>query len=253
MIFVIKGNEFMSKRPLFKLSDRLRICADFVSEGSRIADVGTDHGYLPIWLAKKNRIKHAIAADLREDPLRSAQNNINKYRVDKIVETRISDGLSNILPEEIDEIIIAGMGGELIAQIIENTSWLSENDFLNDSDQSLKVNLKKRLILQPMQTEEKLRLALFRLGFYIEKEQLVRSEGRVYTVMNVIAAQKKYEMDELYPYLGKTMENKNECAVDYIKRQIKHVKNKYDGFIACGNINEADIMLSIKEKLKSLI
>ena len=122
--------------PLFRLGNRLALCASMVREGTKLADIGTDHAYLPIWLARKGRISSAIAADVKPLPLRSAEQNIRRYHVEEQITTRLSDGLRALSPDEADDIVLAGMGGELIIRLIGEAPWLKAGD--------------KRLILQPM-------------------------------------------------------------------------------------------------------
>ena len=130
-------------RPMFRLDPRLELCASFVREGCRLADIGTDHAYLPVWLLKKEKISYAIAADIHLGPLRRAEKNIRKYHVEEKVSIRLSDGLETVFPIEVDDIVIAGMGGETIAKIIAEAPWLKDE--------------KKHLILQPMTSAEDLR------------------------------------------------------------------------------------------------
>ena len=136
-------------RPLFQLDPRLSLCASFVPAGAKLADIGTDHGYLPIWLAKTGRVIHAVAADLRPGPLERAKENVRKYQVEDIVELRLSDGLQAFLPEEADFIVIAGMGGEVIASILG--ALPAEGN-------------RRRLVLQPMTRAEELRRSWRSMG-----------------------------------------------------------------------------------------
>ena len=101
----------MSAKPLFVLSPRLAMCASFVRRGCRMADIGTDHAYLPVWLVKSGYIKSAVAADIRPGPLENGRRTIQTYHVQRQVSTRLTDGLLQISPEECDDIVIAGMGG----------------------------------------------------------------------------------------------------------------------------------------------
>ena len=98
------------------LSIRLKMAADMVRRGSKVADIGTDHGYLPAYLVKSGRCPSAVASDLRKSPLENAAETIRIYGVETQVSVRLSDGLDSILPDEADDIILAGMGGTLIAQ-----------------------------------------------------------------------------------------------------------------------------------------
>ena len=107
-----------------ELSPRLRLAADLVPEGARLADVGTDHAYLPACLLMEGKIPSAIAADLREGPLRRARETAAEYGCGDRMAFRLCDGLSGIRPEETDAVVIAGMGGETIAQILEAAPWV---------------------------------------------------------------------------------------------------------------------------------
>ena len=89
---------------LFSLGKRLSLCASMVRQGTSLADVGTDHAYLPVWLAKHGLIRNAIASDVRRGPLERARRNIERYGEDDVITVRLSDGLDRILPGEADEI-----------------------------------------------------------------------------------------------------------------------------------------------------
>lgn len=208
-------------RPLFQLDPRLALCASFVPQGARLADIGTDHGYLPIWLAKAGRIVHAVAADLRPGPLERARENVDKYRVRHIVELRLSDGLQAVAPDETDFIVIAGMGGEVIASILDGAPWLRET--------------KTRLALQPMTSAEDLRRYLAGHGFAILEERPVLSQGRPYSVLLAVFTGKPGKEDILFPYVGKLPETpfagpaEREAALAYFEKQLRHLQNLEKG------------------------
>lgn len=156
-------------RPLFQLEERLRLCAGFVPENARLADIGTDHAYLPVWLCRSGKIQKAIAADIGEGPLQSARDTIARYQVAGQVETRLSDGLARFAAGEVDTIVIAGMGGELMARILGDCDWIQNPEIT--------------LILQPMTAVRALRLFLWEQGFSLEKEACCREGKHVYTVI----------------------------------------------------------------------
>ena len=106
------------------LPKRLQACADFVRQGTRVCDVGTDHALLPCELVKQGKATAALAADVHEKPLAGARKTIRASGCADRVTTRLSDGLQQILPEEADDVVIAGMGGETIAQILAAAPWL---------------------------------------------------------------------------------------------------------------------------------
>ena len=149
-----------------KINDRLLTAIPFVRQGTRFADIGTDHAYLPIYLMKKNIISSAIAADINQGPLDKADENINKYGFNDSISTVLCDGLAKIEPDSVDDIAIFGMGGELIIKIVDEASWLKDT--------------KKRLILQPMTHPEKLREYLAKNGFYILGETLSCDRDKIY-------------------------------------------------------------------------
>lgn len=228
----------MTQRPLFKLDNRLALCAELVRNNARIADIGTDHAYLPIWLARTGRISHAIAADLRPEPLHSGKENIAKYHVENMIETRLSDGLTAITADEVDDIIIAGMGGELIAKIIDAAPWVRDN--------------KKHLILQPMTKSEHLREYLYKNGFEIIKENAVVADNKVYSVMCCVYSEKEIVFDNTAIYIGKLNEDNSDAAREYILGKIKMLELKANGLSVSGHDEEAQKIRSIISEIKQL-
>ena len=105
------------------ISKRLLCCASMVQPGSRVADIGTDHGYLGIYLLQSGAARHVIACDLRKDPLENARRNAKLFGVDGEMKLRLSDGLEKILPDEVDTVVMAGMGGDLIQKILSQCPW----------------------------------------------------------------------------------------------------------------------------------
>lgn len=176
-------------RPLFQLDDRLSICAEFVRNGSKLADIGTDHAYLPVWLAKNGKISSAIAADINQKPLERGLSNIEKYEAGNLVSTRISNGLASFNSDDADDIVIAGMGAELIISIISKAPWLKQSS--------------KRLILQPMTRAQLLREYLSKDGFEILKEKACEHNGKVYSVMAVEYSGLSANISGEAKYLGK--------------------------------------------------
>ena len=101
------------------ISNRLLLCAEFVPRGSRAADIGTDHGYLSIYLLREGICPFVTAADLREQPLQKARENAARFGVSEKMQFFLSDGLQGIPPDAADTIIMAGMGGDLMVRILE--------------------------------------------------------------------------------------------------------------------------------------
>lgn len=161
------------------ISDRLLACAGFVSPGSRIADVGCDHGYLSIHLLTNGIAQSCIASDINEQPLLSAVRNAEKYGVRDKMEFYISDGVRNI-PRDFDTLICAGMGADTMVSILEAAPWLKSEQY--------------RLILQCQSKTPTLRRYLSNNGWRITEESVLRDGKFLYTVMEVY-----YEPD--YPRL----------------------------------------------------
>lgn len=156
-----------------ELTPRLRSVAEQVPAGAVLADIGTDHAYLPTWLLLEGRIPRAIAADLRVGPLERARETAARYGVSKQISFRLCDGLSAVAPDEADVIAIAGMGGETIASILEAAPWTRQAD--------------KLLLLQPMTAFADLRSWLSTHGYCIEDETISREGKRLYTCLRVRA------------------------------------------------------------------
>lgn len=154
---------------MFSLSPRLQAVADLVPRGARLADVGTDHGRLPVWLVRQGWISRAVASDLRPGPLGRGQALAQRWEVADRVSFRLCDGLASIAPEEAEVITIAGMGGETIADILQAAPWVRERGRL--------------CILQPMSGQEGLRRYLSENGFAILREVLVLEENTLYVVL----------------------------------------------------------------------
>ena len=148
---------------MIKLTDRLQKIADFIEKGETVADIGTDHGLLPISLWETGKSPFVVLSDINAGPLEKAKHNINKHYPEKSFDVRIGSGISTLKPSEVDAVVIAGMGGLLISEII-------------GADPELSGSFKK-FILQPRNAQDKLRAWLLGHGFQIHNEALVR-EGK---------------------------------------------------------------------------
>ena len=202
---------------LFGLDERLKLCALFVRKGAKLADIGTDHAYLPVWLVLSGMIDSAVAADVREGPLANAQSNINKNGVSDKIRTVLSDGLDEISSDEADDIVIAGMGGELIIKLIDRTEWLRDDN--------------KRLILQPMTRAEMLRSYLYKNGFEIMNEKACISMGKSYSVMLCRYDGKTRECNDEIMYIGNLVNDDSEESKKYVYVINEKLKKKLRGCI----------------------
>lgn len=158
----------MGERPA--LQPRLRAIADLVPPGSRLADIGTDHGYIPIDLLLDGRITAAIATDIGELPLDHARRTAKRCGLAEGIDFRLGDGLGPLAPGEADVIVIAGMGGDSIADILAASPWAREGPLL---------------LLQPMSKAEVLRAFLPENGYRVEAERLAADKGKLYPILTV--------------------------------------------------------------------
>lgn len=156
------------KRP-FSLSPRLQAVAQLVPPGYALADVGTDHGRLPVWLIQHGVIPRAVASDLRPGPLSRAQELARRWDLSARLSFRLCDGLSGISPQEVQTITITGMGGETIADILAAAQWPKEADH--------------QYILQPMSGADGLRRYLSDHGFEIRQEVLAPEGETLYLIL----------------------------------------------------------------------
>lgn len=220
----------MSRSNDTQLDNRLRLCADFVRNGARLADIGTDHAYLPVWLCRIGRCPSAIAADINPDPLKRGATTISEAGLNSKVATRLSDGLKEISADEVDDIVIAGMGGELIAKII------SECSFAKDSS--------KHFILQPMTKSEVLIEWLSKNGYEILSQDCCVAAKKCYTVLLVQYTGRIIERDEVYYYIAELLPDKNELHKQFVSNHINRLMKK-----AKGDVRFAMLAEKLKDSL----
>lgn len=156
---------------MIKISNRLITVASLVSEVPVLADVGTDHGYVPIYLIEQKKIKKAIALDINRGPLQRARDHTMLFNMGQYIETRLSDGVEALTPGEADSILIAGMGGGLVMHILENGSKVCQTA--------------KELVLQPQSEIRRVRRFLAIHGYVTDAEEMVFEDGKYYPMMRV--------------------------------------------------------------------
>ena len=178
---------------MVKISDRLKTAASLSREGAVLADVGTDHGYVPIYLLEQKKIKSAIAMDINKGPLERAREHIHLYGMDAYIQTRLSDGVAALEKGEADSILVAGMGGGLVMHILEEGKDICQ--------------AAGELILQPQSELCSVREYLAENGYVTEAERMVFEDGKYYPMMRVhYQAEKNEDADKTI----KDMENSKE-------------------------------------------
>lgn len=169
------------------LSERLGAVAACVPRGSRLADIGSDHALLPVWLAAHGIIVSAVAGELNRGPWEAARRQVETSGFSRLIDVRQGDGLSVLRPGEADTVVIAGMGGALITRILTE-----------GADRLAGV---KRLVLQPNVAEDKVREWMLERGWYLDHEQIVEEDGHFYVILSAVPESPSCRNAELYaPY-----------------------------------------------------
>lgn len=207
-----------------KLDSRLSTIADKVRPQAYFADIGTDHGYLPVYLAQTGRISRAVAADINEKPLKQARQTIVRYGLENLISACLSDGLTAIDPE-VEDIAIAGMGGELIAQILSAVEWVRTPQ--------------KRLLLQPMTQDAHLRRYLAQEGFAVLDETAAEDGRHLYIIFEAQYTGKPAVLSELEAYAGKCLYKRDVLSRKYIERKYRRLCKIADGLRKAGDLSLA--------------
>ena len=196
-----------------KLTDRLLKIASLVDNGKRIADIGTDHGYIPVYLLNQNKIQYAILGDVNKGPLENARKEVTRNKLQDKVDLRLGSGIEVLKENEVDEIIIAGMGGMLINNLLKANEKVAHTT--------------EKLILQPMQAPEELRMFLYQNGYKILDEHLVREEHRLYEIIVCkYEGLEPQEIDPIYYEIGlKLIQNNDPLLNDFIENKIRINQN----------------------------
>ena len=188
-----------------ELSKRLYAVAGLVTEGASVADIGTDHGYVPIYLVKNKIASKVIAMDINRGPLERARMHIIGHGLKGQIETRLSDGLKMVRPGEVDGMIAAGMGGALVIKILEDSKEV--------------VNSLKFAILQPQSEISKVRKYLHDNGLVIVEEDMVEEDGKFYPMMKVVHGEPEKYAEYEYIYGKKLLEKKHPVLQKYLLRE----------------------------------
>ena len=189
-----------------KLSKRLKVVADYVEDNSKVIDIGCDHGLLSIYLVNNKKNIKIVASDINDNALSSARSNIKECKLEDKIDIRLGRGLEVVSPEEIDTIVIAGMGSNTIVGILK---------YAKD-----KLKYVDNIIIQSNTDLYFLRKNITRLGYYIEDETLVEDKNIIYTVIKFKKGIRRYNYKELY--LGPILINKKDKL--FIKKYSKELK-----------------------------
>lgn len=218
-----------------KLDKRLSLVASFVRDGSKVADIGTDHAYLPAYLLQNNVCKSAIASDINQMPLKNADETIKQAELEDKIKTILSNGLDNLPENCADDIVIAGMGGEMIAQILQRANWIKNKNI--------------RIIAQPMTHAEAVRDFFLSNGFEIEREAACSDSKHIYCVISAHYVGKTQAKSPAYSYYGKLIENSDNDSKAFLKKQYNRLLIKYNA-LASSQPQEASKIKLITDDFK---
>lgn len=216
---------------MIRLSNRLQSVADFVSSNSIVADIGTDHGLLPVYLILNDIAKKVIATDISKPSLNKTVLLAEQYKLKDRIECRVGNGLKVIRPYEADTVIIAGMGGVLMSEI------LSDSKIVSDSVLSF--------ILQPMTADVELRSYLFNEGFVIQNEKLSFDSEKYYHTMLVSKGVQSTKYDNCYvsPFW-----EKNELLVRFLNHSIRKEDGIIQGLERASVLNEIRFQEEVEKR-----
>lgn len=190
-----------------ELSKRLKAVADLVLPCEVMADIGTDHGYVPITLCLQEKVKRAIACDIKKGPLQKAVENIHNCQMEERIETRLGAGLEKIMHGETETIVIAGMGGMLMIDILAQSLEI--------------VKGSRQLVLQPQLDVDKVRRYLHQIGFTITEEIMVWEDKKFYNVLSAQPGEEVYSQEEDYLFGKVLIEKKDSVLKEYLLAILK--------------------------------
>lgn len=225
-----------------QLSKRMKAVADLAGMGECLADVGTDHGYIPIYLLEEGRFQRGIAMDVHEGPLLRARENIQSHGLSDRISCRLGDGLERLGKGEAGTVVIAGMGGSLIIRI------------LTEGEEVLKEV--SRLVLQPQSEIAKVRDFLQEQGYQIEKEHMVLDEGKYYQAMRVGHGRMEKLLPEEAKYGSFLLKENDSCLKEYLNREEQKFREILESLQDGGNektkkrMEELNVELLLIERAK---
>lgn len=216
-----------------KLGNRLLGVASFVKNGETVADIGTDHAYLPVYLVTNGICPSAVASDIGEGPLKNAEKIVKKTGTQDKIRLIISDGLDGYEKGDADVYIFAGMGGTLIKTLLEKTEWIKDDSL--------------SFIFQPMSRSEELIEYLTENGFELIGEKACFEGGRCYISFCAVYTGQSREYPESFPYVGLLPNEKTDASVFYIRRQHRLIEKRLKA------LEKADINRDEQDKLRVVL
>lgn len=197
---------------MLHIGERLHTAASMVPPCHTMADIGTDHGYLPAYLIMSGRCRQVIASDIAEGPCQAAMETRNRYNLQNTMEIRTAPGLQGLRAGETDAVVIAGMGGATIVSILDESPEIAAS-----------VGI---FVLQPMNAANLLRRWLAQHDYCIAEEALCKEHGHIYTVIKAVHAESRQELSSLEAELGPyILKEKPVLWQEFVKGKAEHYRH----------------------------
>ena len=224
---------------MIHLDSRLQAVAEFIKPGRTVADIGTDHGYLAIFLVQSGRSPHVIATDKNEGPYLAACRSIQGTGMEEdCIEVRLGEGLQPILPGETAVLCIAGMGGQLIKQILLDAPKVTDAT--------------EQLVLQPMNGTRELREWLYANGWHLTNESLAEADGRIYEILSAEKGRRDMPEDILLEIGPCLIEKKAPLLHRLIENRLTQVRKAAEGMAQSPQARKSKKYLEFKKRIQEL-
>lgn len=216
------------------ISKRLQAVAGLV-RCRRMADIGTDHGYVPLYLYEQGRIDHGLACDLNKGPLEKAKENIAAMGAGAAIETRLGSGLTPVQPGEVESVVIAGMGGMLICRILRESEAVAKS--------------LQEWILSPQHDLDAVRQMVWDFGFSIDEEIMVKEDGKYYHILRCVPGEEGEKSTAARFYGGRLLEKQDPVLWEELTREEAQYEKVAEGLRQSGTPKAAERLAEIEAKL----
>ena len=224
---------------MLNLSERMLMAAKMVRRGNAVADIGTDHAYLPAYLILNGIAPKALACDVRKGPLENAKKTVEHYGIEDKITLRLSDGFDEIQPSEAEDFIMCGMGGTLMEQLVSRTHWLKDSS--------------KRIIVQPQSHAEDIRRFFVENGFEILFEDACTDGGKLYCAIAAEYTGIKLQRPVSYIYTGELPKCKKKEARLYLENTVARLRKKLEAERVHGSADHAAYLGKIITEAEEII
>lgn len=232
---------------MIELSKRMQSVADMIQPCDAVGDIGCDHAFISIYLVEQHRTERVIASDVRRGPITIAKRNIEAMNLSDQIEIRMGDGLDTIVPGEVNAVVLAGMGGMLMIDILERGE-----EVVTRCDQ---------LVLQPQSDIEKVRRYLAEKGYHLADEQMLIDAGKYYNLLDVrvheMVQKDEYDCSKLaddwcYMYGGSLLQKKDPVLRSWLVKQRDTTAGLIDSLSGKNTENAAKRLKTVKAEQKTI-